>query len=234
MAATDATELTLCEGSLREGLSARSAGVSARSSGDARRDAVCELVRRCGRDPGRGEHLARLAGQLFDALADVHGCSEAERELVEHAARLHDVGRFVSHKRFHKHTRYLVLQSRLAGFSDADQTVLAHIARYHRKAAPKQGQKKYSRLDDDSQERVRTLSALVRAAVALDRGHSEAVERVERAPGAEAEGPTFVSVHLRDEARVERAAFDRALLVVEKTFDRAIRPEYRIRDRSWG
>ena len=66
--------------------------------------------------PTHTRHVARLALQLFDALAaaGLHAGDAEERELLWAAAMLHDVGVAVDYDDHHKHSRYLDPQRRAA------------------------------------------------------------------------------------------------------------------------
>jgi exopolyphosphatase/guanosine-5'-triphosphate,3'-diphosphate pyrophosphatase len=82
----------------------------------------------------------------------------------------------------------------------AQQIVVAHIARYHRGAAPKMKHRGFAQLDRASRERVVKLAALLRFADGMDRGHVAAVGELRvkmtddavRVSVAEAAGATSV------------------------------------------
>ena len=63
-------------------------------------------------DPEHSAHVARLALELFDATAPVHGLDEACREYLEAAALLANVGLFISHSKHHLHTYYVIRNTR--------------------------------------------------------------------------------------------------------------------------
>ncbi|RPI90636.1 MAG: Ppx/GppA family phosphatase, partial [Spirochaetales bacterium] len=69
-------------------------------------------------DQAHGEHVMLLALSLFDQTAALHGLGHGERKALMAAALLHDIGSFISFKRHHKHTLYLLSQSELPGFSE--------------------------------------------------------------------------------------------------------------------
>src|SRR5690606_20524482 len=105
---------------------------------DLRRRSVLHLQRRCNGDPEHAAHVAALALQLFDALAGELELSAPDRELLEAAALLCNVGLFVSHAQHHKHSYYVIRNSEhLLGFTEREIELIALVARYHRKSAPK-------------------------------------------------------------------------------------------------
>jgi exopolyphosphatase/guanosine-5'-triphosphate,3'-diphosphate pyrophosphatase len=138
---------------------------------DPRRRSVFELGRRCNFDEKHALHVATLALALFDGLKDVHGLGPRERELLEYAALLHDIGWHIGRSGHHKHSQYLIKNGDLEGFSPHELDVLANTARYHRKSAPKKSHPDYVALDAPSRALVCRLASLLRIADGLDRGH---------------------------------------------------------------
>ena len=55
------------------------------------------------------------------------------------AAMLHDIGTAVDYDDHHKHSRYLILNAGLPGFTSRETALIGQIARYHRKGNPSLG-----------------------------------------------------------------------------------------------
>ena len=138
---------------------------------DPRRRSVVMLSRRLSPTGAHPQHVALRALRLFDDLQAVHEGTARERELVEYAGLLHDVGRCVANEAFHKHTQYILLHAKLAGFSQTERLKLANLARYHRKSGPKSRHTHFMALPVEERERVKRLAILLRLANSLDRGH---------------------------------------------------------------
>lgn len=136
------------------------------------------LGRRYMFDEGHAAHVARLAGSIFDQLKGRYGLDDHDRRILLAAAALHDIGTFVSTKRHHKHTLYLVSQSELPGFSPREILLVANVARYHRKSEPAPHHDLYVKLPAGERERVARLAAILRLADALDREHRQKVRSV--------------------------------------------------------
>jgi exopolyphosphatase/guanosine-5'-triphosphate,3'-diphosphate pyrophosphatase len=86
---------------------------------------------------------------------------------------------FVSHSAHHKHSYYVIRNSdHLTGFTDHEIELVAVVARYHRKSAPKTKHPEFARLSADDQTLVRALAGLLRVAIALDRTHAGLVDSV--------------------------------------------------------
>jgi exopolyphosphatase/guanosine-5'-triphosphate,3'-diphosphate pyrophosphatase len=179
----DAGELVFSDYALREGVLLdtwrRIHGGSLHHLSDLRRRSVVRLAQQMDEDPEHSARVARLALDLFDATAARHQLGDDSREVLEAAALLANVGLFVSHAGHHKHSYYVIRNSELlTGFTDREIELIAQVARYHRKSAPRKKHPEFAALDRDDQARVRILAGLLRIAVGLDRNHSGRVEAV--------------------------------------------------------
>ena len=78
---------------------------------------------------------------MFDELAELglHDGDPHERELLWAACMLHDIGMSIDYDDHHKHSRYLILNSGLPGFTPVETAIIAQSARYHRKGMPAPG-----------------------------------------------------------------------------------------------
>ena len=105
---------------------------------DVRRASVLNLAAQYEADPAHTRHVAALALGMFDELArlGLHGGDGRERELLWAASMLHDIGMSVDYDDHHKHSRYLILNAGLPGFSPTEVAIIAQAARYHRKGLP--------------------------------------------------------------------------------------------------
>ncbi|MDQ6909522.1 MAG: Ppx/GppA family phosphatase [Actinomycetota bacterium] len=176
--------LTVSEWALREGmvLDAIQRHDPADWSSDPRAirlSSVLRLARDSNWDERHGRQVARLAVDLFDKTMPLHGLGAHERDVLECAGLLHDIGEHVSTDAHHKHTAYLIQHGRLRGFAPHEVTELAALARYHRGGDPRRSHDLYSALDEASQSRVAQLASLLRVADGLDRGRSSGVDRVD-------------------------------------------------------
>jgi len=136
------------------------------------------LGRRYFFDEAHATHVTRMALSLFDQLHALHGLGSAARKILQAAALLHDIGQYVSYKRHHKHTLYLVRYSELPNFAPHEMNLVAAVARYHRKSEPAPHHFVWDRLQPEAQEEVRRLAAILRVADALDREHQQRVTSV--------------------------------------------------------
>ncbi len=165
---------------IREGILLESARVMPviADPGEARRRSVEAFAERCHYEAAHSLQVQRLALQLFDALGARLGCAPEERQTLSDAALLHDVGYHINYEGHHKHSFHLIQHADLLGIGPEEQMVIAHVARYHRGREPRRKHAAYWALDEATRERVRRLSALLRVADGLDRGHVSAVAEV--------------------------------------------------------
>ena len=73
---------------------------------------------------------------------------------------------------------HLIMHGDLQGYSPREVEVIANIARYHRKAAPKKRHPNFGRLDRPDRRLVKQLSSILRVADGLDRTHTQRVRAV--------------------------------------------------------
>jgi exopolyphosphatase / guanosine-5'-triphosphate,3'-diphosphate pyrophosphatase len=147
---------------------------------DVRRQSVLNLAGLYHVDHAHTEHVARLALGLFDELAaaGLHDGDAVERELLWAAAALHDIGMTVDYDDHHKHSRYLVLNGGLPGFSPREVALIGQAVRYHRKGTPGLGPFGPLMRKGDEQLLLR-LSVLLRLAEDLERPRDQLVQAVD-------------------------------------------------------
>jgi exopolyphosphatase/guanosine-5'-triphosphate,3'-diphosphate pyrophosphatase len=180
-----AADVTLCDLSLREGIVLdyiarhRKEIAQADRYPDVRRRSVFELAERCNYWREHAQQVAKLATMLFDQTRMVHGLTDREREWLEYAAILHDVGVHISYERHHKHSYYLIKNGDLRGFDPEEVDIIALIARYHRQAPPKRSHDHYGDFKKKRRRTIRSLAAMLRLAESLDRSHSQPVASLE-------------------------------------------------------
>jgi exopolyphosphatase / guanosine-5'-triphosphate,3'-diphosphate pyrophosphatase len=223
-----AEELTLCDLALREGLVLDYIRRNRRQIAqvdkipDVRRRSAVELAERCNYYAEHAQQVIRLALALFDQSRAVHGLTDREREWLEYAALLHDVGGLISYARHHRHSYYLIKNGDLRGFSPDEIEVIALVARYHRRGTPKRSHAEYAHLPSSLRKTIRTLSSILRVAESLDRSHAQAITGLElRDRGQDA----LLLVHTATDAELEVWATNRHLQPFEKLLGKPVRLE---------
>jgi exopolyphosphatase/guanosine-5'-triphosphate,3'-diphosphate pyrophosphatase len=180
-----ASEITLCDLALREGLVLdyirrhRTDIARADRYPDVRRRSAMELAERCNWEAEHSRRVAQLALAMFDQTMAIHGLGDREREWLEFASLLHDIGNHISYEKHHRHSYYLIKNGDLRGFEPEEVEVIALVARYHRRALPARAHPGMADLSRKLQKTVRTLAAFLRIAETLDRSRNGVVRKVE-------------------------------------------------------
>ncbi|MBV6520587.1 MAG: Exopolyphosphatase [Gemmatimonadaceae bacterium] len=180
LARVDARELMVSSYGLREGILLERARISPQPAdpGEGRERGVRTFVERCHCDVKHAQQVQRLALQMFDSFGHRLGCEPSERQTLADAALLHDVGYHINYDGHHKHSLHLIRHADLPGVPPDEKIVMAHVARYHRGAAPRRSHLPYGTLDKATRARIKRLSAILRVADGFDRGHIGAVRSV--------------------------------------------------------
>lgn len=189
----------------------------------------------CKYDAAHSEHVGRLAASLFDQLAAAARAGmlppslarkmwvfdDANKDLLQAAALMLDVGYLINYERHHVHSASLILHGGLAGASRRDLHILAAIARYHRGSLPKDSHSTLAAMPQRDRDVVSHLAAIVRIAVGLDRTHTQLVSAVRAVVSAGGirfvvQAPADPSVDLWGAQR--KAEMFREIFALEPTF----------------
>jgi exopolyphosphatase/guanosine-5'-triphosphate,3'-diphosphate pyrophosphatase len=164
---------------------------------------VLHLTEKYGGDEPHARHVRDLSLAVFDGLAALHGLGEDSRSLLEYGALLHDIGHHIDARDHNRHGEYLILNSRMPGFTAPEVNELAALVRFHRGTRPKPGHPALRSMSKAAQRRIVLLAAILRLADALDRSHHQTISRVEVTLDGER---VVVDAHAREEAYLERWA----------------------------
>lgn len=80
-------------------------------------------------DLKHSEHVRDISLKIFDAISIFHKLGSYEREILEAASLLHDVGYIISHDQHHKHSYYIITHSDMPGFTNDEAEIIGIIAR---------------------------------------------------------------------------------------------------------
>jgi exopolyphosphatase/guanosine-5'-triphosphate,3'-diphosphate pyrophosphatase len=143
---------------------------------DVRRASVANMAAQYRIDVEHTQHVAALALGMFDELAQLglHDGDARERELLWAACMLHDIGMSIDYDDHHKHSRYLILNGGLPGFTPVETAIIAQSARYHRKGMPTPGPMAALFGEGDA-ARLDRCAALLRLAEDLERSRDQLV-----------------------------------------------------------
>ena len=223
-----AEDLTLCDLALREGLILDYIRRNRRQIAqvdripDVRRRSTLELAERCNYYAEHSQQVVRLALALFDQTRGIHGLTDRDREWLEYAALMHDIGGLISFARHHRHSYYLIKNGDLRGFDPDEIEVIALVARYHRRGTPRKSHQEYAELPARLRRTVRALASILRVAESLDRSHAQVISGVElRDRGTD----LLVLLHASSDAELELWATNRHLEPFEQLVGKPVRLE---------
>ncbi len=217
-------EMTMSDKAIREGLiydfiERNREGLRAEQEiPNVRRRNVIYLARRCHYPQSHSHHVATLATRLFDQTKPLHGLGEREREWLEYAAILHDVGYLINSRQHHKHAYYLIKNSDLYGLTADEIETVANIARYHRRALPQDKHASLKALPARNRRTLEVLSALLRIADGLDRSHFSVIQSLDVKLGK----PLTITVQTAGDPELEIWAARTRTDLFEKIFKRPV------------
>jgi exopolyphosphatase/guanosine-5'-triphosphate,3'-diphosphate pyrophosphatase len=195
-----------------------------------RQRSVLQLGRSCGINEVHARTVTSIVLELFDSAKTLklHNYGDWERELLEYATFLHDIGSFISYTNHHAHSYYIIKNSELLGFDQKEVNFMANIARFHRKRTPRKKDPEILELDTRDREALRILTTFIRLGESLDRSHTALVQHV-RFSGADKDTVTLEIV-ARGDCQLEIWGVDAEKKAFEKIFGKKlvlerIRPE---------
>ncbi len=178
-------------------------------------NSAIELGRKYSFDESHARHVAHLSRMLFVALQPVHRLDPRFSVLLKIAALLHEIGMYIGVSSYHKHSMYLIQNSELFGLSRRDLALVAHVARYHRRASPKPTHPGYTSLDREDRVLVAKLAGMLRIADALDRSYSQRIK--EFACSIQGER-LIISIPGVEDLSLEQVALKQTVTLFEETF----------------
>ena len=139
---------------------------------DVRDTTMRNLSRRFQVDIDQAARVERTALYLFRQVAKPWRLRRPRyQDWLSWAARLHEVGLDIAHNQYHKHGAYLLEHADLPGFSRQDKQALSVLVRAHRRKFPVDA---FGMLGERRAERMMHLAILLRVAVVLRRGRTDA------------------------------------------------------------
>ncbi|UYZ84519.1 exopolyphosphatase [Entomomonas sp. E2T0] len=158
--ALDIDKMTYSEGALREGVLYDQLGRYTHE--DVRERTMTYLQERYRVDIEQATRVSEKALEALGQVAEAWGLEdEWYIELLEWAAKVHEIGLDIAHYQYHKHSAYLLEYSELLGFSKQEQQELALLVRGHRRNIPRD---KFEEAAENSEQLIR-LCILLRFAI---------------------------------------------------------------------
>ncbi|WP_312952160.1 exopolyphosphatase [Superficieibacter sp.] len=127
-------ELRLSDGALREGVLYEMEGRFRHQ--DIRSRTAQSLANQYNIDRDQARRVLETTTHMFEQWQEQNPKLENPHlaALLKWAAMLHEVGLNINHSGLHRHSAYILQHSDLPGFNQEQQTMMATLVRYHRKA----------------------------------------------------------------------------------------------------
>jgi exopolyphosphatase/guanosine-5'-triphosphate,3'-diphosphate pyrophosphatase len=168
MAQFGVERLAVSDGALRDGLLYDLIGREQHQ--DARETTIQAMQARYHVDTEQAERVESTAARLLKSVAEDWKLSEPRvAQLLQRAARLHEIGLDIAHAKHHLHGGYLLANADLPGFARLEQQLLAAIVGNHRR---KIEDLTLAALKPDWREPIFKLIVLLRLAVVFNRSRS--------------------------------------------------------------
>lgn len=118
---------------------------------------------------GHYVRVERYSVKIFDKMKKIHGMGAHEKLLLQTAAILHDIGKFINFQQHYLHSFNIVKGLDILGLSNLDRDITACICLYHSRRLPSPYDSNYGSLSPAKKVLISKLSAILRLADALDR-----------------------------------------------------------------
>ncbi len=168
----DIGRMQVSQGALREGLVLDMLG-RVHHTQDAREASVLSLIASSRIDSAQANRVADCAARFFK---QVHIAWQLQHptlpleQLLRWAALAHEVGYFISSRKYRQHSAYILEHADLAGFNQEEQKLISWLALYHRS---KLIIKDLLPLAEDISETMLKLLVVLRLAARLHRGRED-------------------------------------------------------------
>lgn len=187
-----------------------------------RQRSVLQLGRSCGINEAHARTVTALVLAMFDSAKEqgLHTFSDVERELLEYATFLHDIGSFISYTNHQAHSYYMIKNSELLGFDQKEVTFMANLARFHRKKSPRKKDPEILDLDMHELEALRVLATFIRIGESLDRSHAALIQHVRFADAGD--DAVCLEIVARGDCQLEIWGIESEKKAFEKVFEKKI------------
>lgn len=134
-----------------------------------------KMAERFKTDMNHSRSVMKLALQIFDQTAKLHGLGEKEREILQIASVTHNIGKYISMKDDDLRSFEVISSAELPGFSVQDVQLCAFLVFYHNgnlNAEPRL----LDRLHPDQVLTLAKLASILAICNAMDASHKQKIE----------------------------------------------------------
>ena len=124
------------------------------------------------------QNVKLYASLIFLQLAKVHQLTSKDLLILESAAILHDIGKYVNLRDHHKNSYDLINNSSIFGLSEDDKKKIAILSYFHSKKEPSIDHRFFATYNDSEKIKIIKLIAILKVADSLDRSHKQQVKDI--------------------------------------------------------
>ena len=140
-----------------------------------------QMLNKFSKNTSHPQEVARISMLLFFFFyKKLFEMTEREKEYLNTAALLHDIGYYKEAKGHNKHSMYMIIENGLEGFDKRETKIIGCIARYHRGSLPdKVEHDVYNTLEKPDRKIVKRLGGILKLSDGLDKDHKRLIEKIE-------------------------------------------------------
>lgn len=138
------------------------------------------ILQKYNADISHSIQVQKLSLIIFDEMQklNIHSMSAKERQMLEIASILHDIGYFINPKGHNKYSSELIQKETFENMDEFDKKFVGEIARYHRGKLPNKEHPFYNSLSKIEKNNLCSLAGILRFADVLDRAHLEVIKDI--------------------------------------------------------
>ncbi len=139
-----------------------------------------EMLNKFSNNSSHPIEVRRIALMIFEeAGKKIFEMGPREKEYLEAAALLHDIGYFKETKGHNKHSMHMIIDNGLEGFNDKETKIIGCICRYHRGGLPdKIEHEVYNTLEKQERKTVKRLGGILKLSDGLDKDHARLIDDI--------------------------------------------------------
>lgn len=164
---------------------------------------VSYLGRRYRIDDTHANHVREMAVKIFDKTTKIHELDINDRFLLEIAALLHDIGKYININDHIKHSYIIIKSQDIMGISDKNLKIIALIARFHNEDNPK-SLEAYRNLPYEDRIKISKLCSILKLCDAMDLSHKRKIKSIDVKVK---DDNLIITAHVKDEIPLEKSYF---------------------------
>lgn len=139
-----------------------------------------EMLNKFSNNSSHPIEVRRLALMIFnEADKKIFEMGKREKEYLETAALLHDIGYYKEAKGHNKHSMHMIIENGLEGFTQQETKIIGCICRYHRGGLPDKIEHEiYNTLEKQERKIVKRLGGILKLADGLDKDHIKLIDDI--------------------------------------------------------